>query len=224
MMKSGSIMKCVLVAVLGFGVALPASAWFTQPVADDANTDAGLMRISGGITLESDVNLYGARFTYGVADDFAVFGGGGLVDPDGMDSEPFFQVGGQYKLPVADIPFDLALRGAFGISSWEDSARFNGAQVKSELDIWFLNFGALGSKELDMVTVYGFAGLSYRKVDVDFTVTAPGFRERESDSDSDTELAIGGGVIFPLDDNISFYGELMHIDELFISLGARYQF
>ncbi len=224
MMKCETIMKFVLVAVLGFGVAQPASAWLTQPIADDANTDAGLMRVSGGITMESDINLYGARFTYGVVDDFAIFGGGGLADPDRMDSEPFFQVGGQYKLPVEDLPFDLALRGAFGISSWEDSWRINGGRVKTEIDIWFLNFGALGSKELDMVTVYGFAGLSYMKIDVDATVTAPGFRESHSDSDSETEPAIGGGVIFPLDEHISFYGELMHIDELFISLGARYQF
>ena len=43
-------------------------------------------------------------------------------------------------------------------------------------------------------------------------------------SHSDTEVALAGGVIYPLDDQISFYGELAHIDNLFISLGARYQF
>ncbi len=205
-----SVAIALLVGVMQAGAVL------TLPIADDADTAAGLMRIGGGVTLESDINLYGGRFTYGVADGIALFGGAGLVDPDGMDSEPYLQLGGQFKLPVYDLPMDLAVRAGFGYVSF--SERDHG--VKYDLDVWMINAGLLASWDLDVVTVYGFGGISYQNFDE--TVSGDGMRF--SHDDSETELAIGGGVIFPLDDSISFYGELMHIDELFISLGGRFDF
>ncbi len=214
-MKRLQVMVGGVVAALLLSV-MPAVAWLTLPIADDADTAQGVMRLGAGVTLESDVNLYGARFTYGAADGLALFGGGGLVDPDGIDSEPFFQLGAQYKLPIYDLPFDLAVRGAFGYVSFSD--RHGG--VKSDLDIWMINIGLLASWDLDVVSVYGFGGISHQNYDW----TVSGMGQRYSEDDSETELAIGGGVLFPLDDRISFYGELMHIDELFISLGGRFEF
>ncbi len=205
-----------------------ANAVLTLPIADDARTEEGTMRLGAGATLESDVNLYGGRFTYGIADGIALFGGGGLVDPDGISSEPFLQIGGQFSLPIDDLPFDLAVRAAFGIASFDESETIRErdftVRSKTELDIWDLNVGLLASSELDAVTLYGFVGISYQKVDFKVTNRMNGFRESFSDDDTDTELAIGGGLLFPVDDSISLYGELMHIDELFVSLGGRFEF
>ncbi|GEM_PF-1326495 len=224
--------KFIPTVVILLGTTLSAMAILGQPIADDANTDAGLIRFGGGITLEGDVNLYAGRFTYGPIDDLALFIGGGFIDPDSGDIEPFLQLGSQYRLPIYDIPFDLAIRGAFGLSRWDDSGRHAMGSWKSETDFWSLNVGALGSKDLDVITVYGFAGLSYMYYDstITRTMTFPAIpepetrRERFSDSDSDVELALAGGVIYWHNHNVSYYGELALIDDLFISIGARYQF
>lgn len=214
-MKQMRIIGASLAIALVIGV-MQAGAVLTLPIADDANTQAGLMRLGGGVTLESDLNLYGGRFTYGVADGIALFGGAGLADPDGLDSEPYLQLGGQFKLPVHDLPMDLAIRAGFGYVSFSDSE----PGFKADWDIWMINVGLLASWDLDVVTVYGFGGISYQNYDL--TVTQG--RLRFSEDDTETELAIGGGVIFPVNDQVSFYGELMHIDELFISLGGRFDF
>ena len=223
-MKNTGMVKGLLIAGLMAGMALPSMAVLTLPIADDAVTDAGLMRLGAGVTLESDINLYGGRFTYGLADGIGLFGGGGIVDPDGPDSEPYFQVGGQYTLPVYDLPFDLAVRGAFGMTSFDESSY----GWETEIDIWMLNFGLLASTDVEMVTLYGYAGLSYQDYDYErtqtVTVNGTRFRQSISDDNTETELAIGGGVLFPVNDQISFYGELMHIDDLFISLGGHLNF
>lgn len=201
-------MKRLLIILFVCSLAAPVMAFLGLPFGDDANTYWGEKRITGSITLESDVNLYGGRFTYGLTEEMAVFGGVGIIDIDHWDSEPYFQFGGQYSLPV-DTPFDIALRGAFGITSFD------------EVDLWTLNLGALLSYQIDpMFTVYGFGGISHH----DWEVSYRAGMHRVSYSDSDTELAIAGGAIFTLDDNISFFGELAHIDDLFISLGARFNF
>ncbi len=112
-----------------------------------------MARVTGSVTLESDVNLYGGRFTYGVADGVALFGGVGIFDPDFGDTEPYFQGGGLYTLPV-DAPVDLALRGAVGYTSYGRS-----------VDLWTINGGVLASKEMDeQFTIYGYGGLSYMVV------------------------------------------------------------
>ncbi len=193
-------------------MALPAMAVLTLPIAEDATSEAGEMRVSAGVTIESDFNMYGGRFTYGLTDELSLFAGAGLADPDAFDSEPYFQVGGKYVLPV-DMPVDLALRGGFGIVSFDEGGW--------ELDIWMINAGLLASKAMDdNFTVYGFGGLSYSKT----KVTAPRMWGGRSSSDTDSELAIAGGVLYAMDDNISFYAELAHIDDLFVSGGVRFKF
>ncbi len=218
-MKYAGVIKSLLIAGLIVGMALPSMAVLSLPIADDAQTSQGLMRLGAGATIESDLNLYGGRFTYGAAEGIAVFAGGGIVDPDGASSEPFLQLGGQYTLPFQDLPFDLAARASFGIVSFDEK----GHGWESEVDLWVLNFGVLGSKELDMFTVYGYLGISYQ--DWESSVSSDWDMGRKvSHSNTETELAIGAGVLYPMDERISFYGELMHIDDLFFSVGGRYQF
>ncbi len=219
-------MKYTLAAVLVLCMAMPAMAVLGLPIADDGQSEPGMMRVSGGVTLESDMNMYGARFTYGINEELAVFGGAGLFDPDGADSEPYFQLGATYGLNqfFPDLPLDLAVRAAFGLVSFDESGGHGGYSWKAELDIWTLNVGLLGSKQIEMVKVYGLAGFSYQKFSFDYTESGPWGRETYSGSDNETELAIAAGVIYPLNDQVSFYGELAYIDEMFISLGARYQF
>lgn len=208
-------------AVLSLGLVLmasPALAFLGLPIADDATVTQGDLIVSGGVTLESDINMYGGRVSYGLMDGFSGFIGVGIVDPDGdLDSEPFFQLGGVYQLPV-DAPVDLAVRGSFGIVSFEES--WHGE--KYELDIWMLNVGVLASHVIDpMITVYGFGGISYQKWEEKYTSARWG---SESWDDTETEIAIAGGALFNVNENVSLYGELAHIDEMFISLGGRFKF
>ncbi len=74
-MRRLSLSFALLALMLVFAV--PAMAVLTLPIADDATTEPGLIRIGGGVTLESDMNMYGARFTYGLDHGIALFGGGG---------------------------------------------------------------------------------------------------------------------------------------------------
>ncbi len=217
-------MKHGLIAVLVLGLAVPAFAILGLPVADDALSEAGRIEAGAGVTLESDVNLYGARVAYGVNDDISLFAGGGIIDLDGLDNEPYLQLGAKYRLPVADLPFDLALRAAFGITSFEESWRDPWGSYKIEIDLWTLNAGVLASKQIDQITVYGLLGLSYWKTEVTGTARGAGESFRISESDTDTELAVAGGAMFAVNEQLSLYGELAHIDELFISLGAKYRF
>ncbi len=225
MQRMRLVNSSVAIALLG-GV-MQASAVLSLPIADDANNQAGMKRIGAGVTMESDIKLYGARLTYGATDGLALFGGVGLIDIgiDGLSTEPYFQIGAQYRLPLEDdVPFDLALRAGFGMARFENTARAHGVRAKAEMDLWFINAGLLASTELDMVTVYGFAGVARGGSKTKRTVTTAIRRTSESESASVTEPAIGGGLILPFDDRISIFAELMHIDDLFISFGGRFEF
>ena len=200
-------------AILTLALATPSMAMLSLPIAEDASsTPAGTIRMSGGLTLESDLNLYGVRGSYTLVDGLSAFVGVGLADPDFWGTSPYIQAGGSYALPV-DLPFDLALRGGLGF------AQFSRGGV--DLDVLTLNGGLVASAPVhEMVTLYGFGGLSIRRTKVSGRFMGISM----SESDTDTEPAIAVGGILNLDQNISFYGELAHIDELFISLGARYTF
>ncbi len=129
-------------------------------------------------------------------------------------------LGGQYRLPV-QVPFDLALRGSFGMTSIENDTLWGSV----EQEIWTLGFGALGSRQIhEQVTVYGYAGISIQNVDrtIKSDYLAPGERRSWSDDDTDVEPALAAGALYHLGHNISFFGEISHIDDLFVSLGVRY--
>ncbi len=195
-------MRIIIAAVMSSLVATQAMAVIGLPYAERATTTAGEMSVQGGITLESDLNMFGGRVNYGIMDGVSVFAGGGIFDWDHVrDSELYLQGGGKYTLPL-DLPVDLAIRGAVGYVS------FSGANIMT------INGGVLASADLDpMITVYGFGGLSHARTSVS--------HGRDS---SDTELALAGGALFNITENLSLYAELAHIDELFISGGAKFRF
>lgn len=193
-------MKRIIAASIGLFVASSAMAMLGQPFADVATSQQGEMSVLGGVTLESDINMYIARASYGIMDGVSVFAGVGLIDPDYGDSEICLQAGGKYQLPL-DLPVDLAIRGALGIVSGDG------------WDLMSINGGVLASKPIDYgITLYGFGGLSFMRVEVG------------RHSDTDTELALAGGAMYAINENISVYGELAMIDEVFISAGLSITF
>ena len=219
-------------ALLAFGTLLISSisafAVLTLPYADDATTYQGEMVATAALTIESDINMYGARFSYGVLEDLSLFIGVGLADFDGADTEPYLQLGGKYTLAV-DLPVDLAVRGAIGFVSFEESFSDGFFSEKYELDIWTLNIGLLASMPIDeAITVYGFGGISYQNIEAKgrFTETFGGrtFSESFSASDTETELAIGAGALFTPVENIAVGAEIAIIDDAFLSLFGRYTF
>jgi hypothetical protein len=74
-----------------------------------------------------------------------------------------------------------------------------------------MNIGAVGSKDFDMLTLYGCLGVNYTRVS-------------NGGSDSEMDPALGGGVLFNLNPRFSLYAELMHIDDPWVGLGFRYAF
>ena len=202
------------ITMLALILATPALAIVSQPIAEDASvTPAGTIRMSGGVTLESDFQMYGVRGSYTLIDGLTAFLGAGIADPDFWGTGPYIQAGGSYALPNLNLPVDLALRGGLGFTTFSRGG--------ADLDITSFNGGLLASAPVhDMVTLYGFGGLSIVRTEVSGSFA--GFRSSTSDTDTEPAIAVGG--MFDLDQNISFYGELAHIDELFISVGARYTF
>lgn len=193
-------MKRIIAASICVFVASSAMAMLGQPFADVATSQQGDVSVLGGVTLESDVNMYIARASYGIMDGASVFAGLGLFDPDFADSEILLQAGGKYQLPL-DLPVDLAIRAAVGIVSGDG------------WDLMSINGGALASTPInDALTVYGFGGLSFLRA------------EYGRHSDTETELALAGGAMYAINENISVYGELAMIDEMFISVGLSMKF
>lgn len=195
-------------------MATPAVAIITQPIAEDASvTPEGTIRMSGGVTIESDLQMYGVRGSYTLMDGLTAFAGAGLADPDVFSTGPFIQAGGSFALPDLDLPVDLAVRGGLGYATF--------SRGPADLDITSLNGGLLASAPVqDMFSVYGFAGLSIVRTSVSGRFAGLG----ASSSSTDTEPAIAVGGIFDLDHNIGFYGELAYVEEPFVSVGARYTF
>lgn len=170
--------------------------------------EGGKLRAGGGIVLGDDFNLYGVRGTFAVMPELAVFGDAGLLDPDMGDMGWALQGGGLFNLPL-DLPVQLGVRGTLGLGGHD----FTGGSMR----IWTLNGGILASKTIQMVTPYAFGGLNIARATVDL--------DHGGDvSDTETDLALAVGASLALNEQISFYGELAHIDDLFIAGGARFTF
>jgi hypothetical protein len=189
------------------------------PVADGAVPLAqGGKRVSGGFVLGDDIDMFGGRFAYGMDSQLTIFGDFGFTDPDFGSTGWGIQGGGLYALPITDIPFDLAARGTLGYSRYDikDRGEWNPGtgrfRTRSEnINIITMNIGAVGSKDFDMLTVYGLLGINYA-------------RFSNGGSDSELDPALGGGVLFHLNPQFSLYAELMHIDDPWLGLGFRYAF
>lgn len=203
-------MKKWIVVAMVCAMAAPAMAQVLGlPIADGAAAEPqGLLRLSGGAIVGDDANAYGGRVLFGVIEGLALMADLGIVDPDGGDTGFAYAGGAKFTLPV-DLPVDLAVRGTIGMSSYEVGP--------VDVDVMDISVGGLVSKTIEQFTPYGFLGFVYEDVDADFEGLGSG-------SDSDTEIAIAGGVLFALNEQISLYGELAHIDDLFFGLGGRFQF
>lgn len=204
-------MKKLIVVAMMCAMAAPAMAQFAGlPYADSAAApEAGLIRVSGGAVVGDDANGYGGRVTFGVMEGLALFADLGMIDPDEGDAGLAYQGGGKYTLPL-DLPVDVALRGTIGMASYE---------VTDDVDAdWlFVNVGALVSKTIEQFTPYGFLGMNYSDVEVDWEGVGDA-------SEDETDVALAGGVLFDLTEQLSLYGEIVHIDDLFFGLGGRFQF
>ena len=206
-------MRKALIGLVVLTCALPALAQLAGlPIAGGAEAPAGLVQGSGGLVLGDDFNMYGVRGTFAPVQNLAVFGDAGLLDPDEGDMGWAFQGGGLFVLPLG-LPLDVGLRGALGYGGFA----VDEAGVEGEATIMTLNGGVLASKKIEMFTPYAFAGLNYADTEVDID----GYGE---DSDDEIDLAVAAGVVVALNEMISFYGEIAHIDDPFFGLGARVAF
>lgn len=200
----------MILVVLTFAV--PAMAQLAGlPIAGGAVAPAGMLQGSGGVVLGDDFNLYGVRGTFAPIDGLSVFGDAGALDPDEGDMGWALQGGGLFVLPLG-LPVDLGLRGALGFGGFDADV----PGVDASMTIMTLNGGVLASKTIEMFTPYAFAGLNY----ADTTVEVNG----HDASDDETDLAVAAGVVFSLNEMLSFYGEIAHIDDLFVGLGGRITF
>lgn len=170
---------------------------------------AGLLRASGGVVLGDDFNLYGGRLTFAPIQALALFGDAGAIDPDGADMGWAVQGGGLFTLPLG-LPVDVALRGALGVAKFDLDAG-------GDITTMTVNGGVLVSKTFDMFTPYGFLGVNYADTEAD----VPGLAKV---TDDETDLAVAGGVNIALNDQLSLYAEIAHIDDTFFGFGAGFTF
>ncbi|MGD9612839.1 MAG: outer membrane protein [Kiritimatiellia bacterium] len=182
------------------------------PIAGGAAAPAGRLQGSGGVVLGDDFNTYGVRVAYAPIEGLAVFGDAGLLDPDEGDMGWAIQGGGLFVLPV-DLPVDVGVRGTIGYGGFD----FDEAGVEGDATLLTLNGGVLASKTVDRFTPYAFVGVNYADTEVD----VEGYGD---ESEDETDLAIAAGTTFALNEQLSFYGEIAHIDDVFFGLGARYAF
>jgi opacity protein-like surface antigen len=170
--------------------------------------------VSGGLVLGDEINLYGGRLAYNVLDDVFVFGDLGAVDPDEGDMGYGLQVGGQLTLPpIQNLAVDVAVRGTLGYASVDQKE----SGIKAESDIMTLSLMGVTSYRIDdMFTVYGVLGFAYSDIEVEARVEG----EKFSASDDEFDPAIGVGVSVDLMPQFSVYGEVIHIDEPWIGIGA----
>lgn len=207
--------KWMLTAIAGLISASAMAQLAGLPYGDGAApAGAGAVGIGGSATFGDDFNLYGGRLSLGLADAVDVFADVGVIDPDvrGADNELAYQAGLKLALPL-ELPVDVALRGAVGYTSFD--AREEG--VKADVDLWTVNAGVVVSKQIDALTLYGFAGANYART----KVKVSGFG---SETDDETELALAVGAKLELTDNLAVFGEYAHIDDSFISVGLTLGF
>ncbi|MDO6460001.1 hypothetical protein Q4485_04780 [Granulosicoccaceae sp. 1_MG-2023] len=199
---SGAIMSSTASAEV-FGFAFGRSA----NVANYTN-----LSVEGGIQV-GDLDFYGARATYKLNQQLAVYGDLGLADYDFNGDDGFAFGGGLiYTLDGVLPEIDTALNGSFHMSSGDyvDFTAFSVRAVFSD-DIPTQNV---------TMNWYGSVGLEYLSADVDVCDVYGVNFGRCTYSDSDTELAFGGGVVLPLGPGEA-YGGLEYVDDMMLAVGYR---
>ena len=203
-------MKKVL-ALLSLGLlTIPAAAQLAGlPCADSASRiEAHSLRLSGGGVIGENENLYGGRVTYGLLEDLAIFADLGMVEPDYADSGLAYQGGAKLTLPF-DLPVDLALRAAVGMTSLESR--------NWDIDVISLSGSLLASKDFERLSPYVFLGMDYKSIEAQASTGS-------SADDTETNILVGGGLLYSLSKNLSLYGEAAWVEDPYFSAGARWQF
>ena len=203
-MKRGILILAVLAC------AVPALAQFGgMPIATGADPmEAMSLRASGGLVFGDDFNLYGVRGTVSPIKGLAAFGDAGVIDPDIGDLGWALQAGGLFSMPL-DLPVDVGLRGTVGLAGYD----FDGGTARFKN----INGGVLASKKIEILTPYAFMGINYVKA----TLDVDGLGDVDDD---DTDLALAGGAVLTVNEQLSFYGEIDYIDDPFFAAGARFDF
>lgn len=198
-------------AILMIALVLLATTGMAQliglPIAATASSQPlGTVAASGGIVLGDDLNLYGGRISFSPVNILAIFGDLGLIDPDVGKTGFAAQGGGLLTLPIRDLPVDVGLRATAAYAAFDIPG--------GDLTMNTLNAGVLVSRDLNPVSPYVFLGLNF----ADVTAKSHGYKA----SEDETDLALAAGLIVKLTTDFSLYGEVAHVDDLFVAVGARW--
>jgi hypothetical protein len=141
----------------------------------------------------------------------------GWVNVDEWDGGPAIQVGGLFSLPLQQMPFNMAIRGTVYKPFIDSDVSITGVSLWGVVSVP-LNVGAPAKKGAAHkgLSIYGGVGLDHQRWTVD---AGP-----HDVSDSNTDLGISVGVIMYVSDQLSFYGELSHVDDPFFGGGVRLDF
>lgn len=191
---------------------------FGLQIAETAAPDkAGVARFTGGVTLGDDTTFFGGRIAYSLADGVMGFADLGWVDVDEWDGGPGLQVGGIFSLPLQQMPFNMALRGTVYKPFIDSDVSIVGFSLWGVISAP-LSMGAPVKKGAAHkgVSIYGGVGFDHQRVTID--------AGSHDVSDSNTDVGVSIGAIIYVNDQLSFYGELSHVDDPFFGGGIRLDF
>lgn len=176
-----------------------------------ARKSAGSTVLAGGVTIGDNSEFYGGRLSGAVSEQVTLFGDVGIADFDNVEgSDPGVQMGAIVNLP-ADVPVDLAARGAFATAFFDD------------VDYYSLSGMLLASKDLTTdvrgLSLYGGVGLFYWNEDRE--IGGPPGSDHHVEND-DTELALAVGAILDVTDRLDLYIEFNEVDDSFLGGGVRW--
>ena len=158
---------------------------------------------------ERSMFVYGGRLEYGFRGGWKAFADAGLLDPEDADTGMGIQLGAQYSLDRPWEPYDLAIRGSAGWSSFSDDFGLDFTWIT-------LSLNALISKPMDAWTPYGVFGVRLLREEEklfgyteDRWLVAP---------------AIGIGTTYDLTRHFSLYGEVSYVGGVWVAGGLRRTF
>lgn len=217
---------------------------FGLQVADTAAAaNSGMIQASAGLAVGEDAKFIGARAAFAPLSGLKVFVDGGMILLGEVgsisvdDSNTGFGVAGGvlYTVPV-QLPVDLAVRGTvykpfFKDMNSEESIAGVGS-MEISVSIIGMNIAAVASMA-DVVaglSPYVAAGLNYVRTTVEGSLELDighgmgAHSQSWDDTMSDTDPFISAGVIWALNNLLSFYAEVSHMGDLFAGAGARATF
>ena len=165
------------------------------------------MSAEAGIQV-GDLDFYGARGTFKLNDNMAVYGDLGIADFDYGDDGFAFGGGLIYAIPGVLEGIHTAVNGSFHMAS-ADHVDYTAFAIRG------LFSGDIPTQDVTM-NWYGSVGLEFLSYEVEYC----SFGSCRSADDSDTELAFGGGVVLPIGPGEA-YGGLEYVDDMMLAVGYR---